>query len=83
MNWTERRERLRAIVAGPRCIFPASVYDGISARIAGELGFTPSRDLTTGLKQTIDWYIAEEGWWRAVRTGAYREWIKSHYGRTD
>ena len=39
MNWTERRERLRAIVEGPRCIFPASVYDGISARIAGELGF--------------------------------------------
>jgi carboxyvinyl-carboxyphosphonate phosphorylmutase len=26
-------------VEGPRCIFPASVYDGISARIAGELGF--------------------------------------------
>jgi carboxyvinyl-carboxyphosphonate phosphorylmutase len=39
MNWTERRERLRAIVDGKRCIFPASVYDGISARIAGDLGF--------------------------------------------
>ena len=39
MNWTERRERLRGIVNGGRCIFPASVYDGISARIAGELGF--------------------------------------------
>src|SRR4029079_9009110 len=39
MNWTERRGRLRAIVEGGRCIFPASVYDGISARIAGELGF--------------------------------------------
>ena len=39
MNWTERRERLRAIVEGKRCIFPASVYDGISARIAGDLGF--------------------------------------------
>ncbi len=39
MDWTERRERLRAIVNGVRCIFPASVYDGISARIAGDLGF--------------------------------------------
>jgi oxaloacetate decarboxylase len=39
MNWTERRERLRAFVEGKRCIFPASVYDGISARIAGDLGF--------------------------------------------
>jgi carboxyvinyl-carboxyphosphonate phosphorylmutase len=39
MNWTERRERLRAIVEGQRCIYPASVYDGIAARIAGDLGF--------------------------------------------
>src|SRR4051812_38029350 len=39
MNWTARRERLRAIVEGNRCVFPASVYDGISARIAGDLGF--------------------------------------------
>jgi len=39
MNWTERRERLRAIIEGGRCIHPASVYDGISARIAGDLGF--------------------------------------------
>src|SRR6187402_3849780 len=39
MDWTQRRERLRAIVEGKRCVFPASVYDGISARIAGDLGF--------------------------------------------
>jgi carboxyvinyl-carboxyphosphonate phosphorylmutase len=39
MNWTDRRDNLRALMAGPRCIYPASVYDGISARIAGELGF--------------------------------------------
>ena len=39
MDWTARRERLRAIVEGNRCVFPASVYDGISARLAGDLGF--------------------------------------------
>ena len=39
MNWTGRRERLRAIIEDKRCIYPASVYDGISARIAGDLGF--------------------------------------------
>ena len=39
MNWTGRRESLRAIVEGNRCVYPASVYDGISARIAGDLGF--------------------------------------------
>ena len=39
MNWTGRREALRAIIGGERCIHPASVYDGISARIAGDLDF--------------------------------------------
>jgi carboxyvinyl-carboxyphosphonate phosphorylmutase len=39
MDWTDRRERMRAIVNGGRCIYPGSVYDPISARIAEDLGF--------------------------------------------
>jgi len=39
MNWTDRRERFRAILAGGRCIYPGSVFDPISARIAEDLGF--------------------------------------------
>jgi len=39
MDWTDRRDRLRAIVAGNRCIYPASVHDPIAARIAEDLGF--------------------------------------------
>jgi carboxyvinyl-carboxyphosphonate phosphorylmutase len=39
MDWTERRERLRSIIAGGRCIYPGSVFDPISARIAEDLGF--------------------------------------------
>ena len=39
MNWTERRERFRALIAGNRCVHTGSVYDAISARIAEDLGF--------------------------------------------
>jgi oxaloacetate decarboxylase len=39
MDWTDRRERLRAVIAGGRCIYPGSVFDPISARIAEDLGF--------------------------------------------
>jgi carboxyvinyl-carboxyphosphonate phosphorylmutase len=39
MNWTERRKRFRALLAGKRCIHPGSVFDPISARIAEDLGF--------------------------------------------
>src|ERR1700760_521352 len=34
-----RREKLRSILSGPRCIRPGSVYDAISIRIAEDLGF--------------------------------------------
>jgi len=39
MDWTERRQRFRAILDGGRCVHPASVFDAISARIAEDLGF--------------------------------------------
>jgi carboxyvinyl-carboxyphosphonate phosphorylmutase len=39
MQWTDRRERFRAILGGANCIYPASVFDPVSARIAEDLGF--------------------------------------------
>jgi len=39
MDWTDRRERFRALLAGNRCVHTGSVYDAISARIAEDLGF--------------------------------------------
>ena len=39
MNWTERRARLRALLNGEGCVYPASVHDPISARLAQGIGF--------------------------------------------
>jgi oxaloacetate decarboxylase len=39
MDWSERRERFRALMASNRCVHTGSVYDAISARIAEDLGF--------------------------------------------
>jgi oxaloacetate decarboxylase len=39
MNWKERRESFRAVLAGKACVYPASVFDPISARIAADLGY--------------------------------------------
>ena len=39
MDWTDRRQRFREILAGDKCVHPGSVYDPISARIAEDLGF--------------------------------------------
>src|SRR4051812_8538136 len=39
MNFNDRRQRFRALLAAPRCVYPGSVYDAVSARIAEDLGF--------------------------------------------
>jgi carboxyvinyl-carboxyphosphonate phosphorylmutase len=39
MRHTEQRKRLRAVFAGTQCISPASVYDGLSARVAESVGY--------------------------------------------
>lgn len=39
MKWTARRQKMRAILEGNRCIYPASVFDPLSARMAEEIGF--------------------------------------------
>src|SRR5262245_23012563 len=39
MNATQRREQLRALLAGDRCVYAPQVFDPISSRIAEDLGF--------------------------------------------
>ena len=39
MNCNARRQKIRAIFDGDRCVHPASVYDPMSARAAEQLGF--------------------------------------------
>lgn len=46
-----------------------------------ELGYAPGRDLTQGLQDSLEWYLANTGWWSALLGPAYAEWIKSNYER--
>ena len=39
MNHTEQRKRLRALMAGSKCLSPASIFDPISARVAEGVGY--------------------------------------------
>jgi carboxyvinyl-carboxyphosphonate phosphorylmutase len=39
MNATEKRKRLRAVLAGSRCVSPATVFDALSARVAESVGY--------------------------------------------
>ncbi len=35
--------------------------------IQKDLGWSPHTDFETGLKQTVDWYLARRDWWQQLR----------------
>ncbi|ATX65631.1 dTDP-glucose 4,6-dehydratase [Roseinatronobacter bogoriensis] len=37
-------------------------------RIRDELGWRPSVTVEEGLRRTVEWYLANEGWWRALQS---------------
>ncbi|HEV7253772.1 MAG TPA: dTDP-glucose 4,6-dehydratase [Mesorhizobium sp.] len=41
------------------------------SKIERELGWLPQESFETGLEKTIDWYLANEWWWRPIREKAY------------
>jgi dTDP-glucose 4,6-dehydratase len=47
----------------------------------GELGYAPARTFDQGFAETLGWYLANEGWWRAVMDGSYRDWVATNYTR--
>lgn len=52
-----------------------------AAKSRRELGYEPLESFETGIAKTIDWYLANEGWWRAVMNGSYRDWLERQYER--
>jgi dTDP-glucose 4,6-dehydratase len=42
-----------------------------AAKIAGELGWQPKHSFEEGIAATVDWYLANEDWWRPIRDGRY------------
>jgi dTDP-glucose 4,6-dehydratase len=52
-----------------------------ATRIRRDLEWQPRFDFETAMAETVDWYLANPRWIESVRSGAYRNWIASHYGR--
>ena len=48
-------------------------------KIERELGWRPKETFETGIRKTVHWYLENEAWIRDVTSGAYRQWIATHY----
>ena len=50
-----------------------------SAKLKSELGWQPKECFETGIRKTVQWYLAHQSWVENVLTGSYREWTAKQY----
>ena len=48
-------------------------------KLEAELGWKPAETFDTGIRKTVEWYLANSEWVRNVQSGAYREWVEKQY----
>jgi len=48
-------------------------------KIESELGWRPRETFDSGIRKTVEWYLAHEDWVRDVTSGSYRQWIATQY----
>ena len=49
-------------------------------KIEKELGWKPEYTFDTGIKKTIEWYLANKPWWEHIISGEYKNYFKKMYG---
>ncbi len=48
-------------------------------KIERELKWQPRETFESGIRKTVEWYLANDAWIREVTTGHYRDWIATQY----
>jgi dTDP-glucose 4,6-dehydratase len=52
-------------------------------KIEAELGWRPAETFDSGIRKTVQWYLANGDWVARVQSGAYREWLEANYGERE
>ncbi|NQF22219.1 dTDP-glucose 4,6-dehydratase, partial [Enterobacter hormaechei] len=49
-------------------------------KIGQELGWKPQETFESGIRKTVEWYLANTKWVENVKSGSYKSWIEENYG---
>ena len=49
-------------------------------KIERELSWKPAETFETGIRKTVQWYLANPDWVAHVQSGSYRDWVNQQYG---
>ena len=48
-------------------------------KLESELGWKPAETFESGIRKTVQWYLANPEWVAHVQSGAYRDWVQTQY----
>ncbi|MFC3190958.1 dTDP-glucose 4,6-dehydratase [Pseudocitrobacter faecalis] len=51
-----------------------------AAKMSRELAWKPQETFESGIRKTVEWYLANTQWVENVKSGAYKTWIDQNYG---
>lgn len=51
-----------------------------SSKIHSELGWRPKMKFGDGIDATVEWYLANQEWWKRIISGEYQNYYKLQYG---
>jgi dTDP-glucose 4,6-dehydratase len=50
-----------------------------AGKLERELGWRPAETFDSGIRKTVQWYLAHQEWVANITSGAYREWTERQY----
>ena len=50
-----------------------------ASKIQQELNWQPQETFESGIRKTVEWYLANEDWVNHVKSGEYQHWVKKQY----
>jgi dTDP-glucose 4,6-dehydratase len=48
-------------------------------KLERELGWKPAETFETGIRKTVQWYLANPEWVSNIQSGSYRDWVAKNY----
>jgi dTDP-glucose 4,6-dehydratase len=51
-----------------------------ATKIERAIGWKPEESFETGLRKTVQWYLANPEWVEGVTSGSYQQWVATNYG---
>ena len=52
-----------------------------STKLQRLTGWRPAVSFEQGIRQTVEWFQANESWWRPIKQGEFRAYYERMYGR--